>query len=157
MDLKNQKVNKVNRNLKVKVSILLLSVFVFLIGLSFLPGHATKDRTLHALGTDNAIVLAEDQAKDTASASGESDQNTEVMADAEVKSSKAWAAALDIGIPGLAGALAMGLAIMKAVESISKQPEAEGSIRSTLVLGLVFVETVVIYALVVGILIVFVL
>ena len=38
-----------------------------------------------------------------------------------------------------------------------RQPEAEGKIRSTFMLGLVFIETVVIYALIIGILIIFVL
>ena len=51
----------------------------------------------------------------------------------------------------------MGLAIAKSAESISRQPEAEGKIRSTFMLGLVFIETVVIYALIVGILVIFVL
>lgn len=51
----------------------------------------------------------------------------------------------------------MGFVISKSVESIAKQPEAESSIRGSLMIGLVFIETVVIYALVVAILIVFVL
>ena len=45
----------------------------------------------------------------------------------------------------------------KSVDGISRQPEAEGKIRTTLMLGLVFVETAIIYALVVAILIIFVL
>ena len=43
------------------------------------------------------------------------------------------------------------------MECISRQPEAEGKIRTTLMLGLVFVETAIIYALIVAILIIFVL
>jgi len=54
------------------------------------------------------------------------------------------------------GAIAMGMAIAKSVDGISRQPEAEGKIRTTLMLGLVFVETAIIYALIVAILIVFV-
>ena len=54
-------------------------------------------------------------------------------------------------------AIAMGMAISKSTESISRQPEAEGSIRTALMLGLVFIETVVIYALIVAILVIFVL
>lgn len=38
-----------------------------------------------------------------------------------------------------------------------RQPEAEGKIRTTLMLGLVFIETAIIYALLVVILIIFVL
>jgi len=44
----------------------------------------------------------------------------------------------------------------KAVEGISRQPEAEDKIRTTMMLGLVFVETAIIYALIVAILIIFV-
>lgn len=71
--------------------------------------------------------------------------------------SKAIAAAIAIGLAGLGGAVAMGIAIGKAAEGIAKQPEVKGDIRSTLMLGLVFIETVVIYALIVSILVVFVL
>lgn len=70
---------------------------------------------------------------------------------------KALAAGLAIGMAALGGTIAMGLAVAKASDSISRQPEAEGKIRSAFMLGLVFIETVVIYALIVGILIIFVL
>lgn len=70
---------------------------------------------------------------------------------------KAWAAAVVVGIAAAAGAVGMGWAIAKSVEGISRQPEAEGKIRTTLMLGLVFVETAIIYALVIAILIIFVL
>lgn len=72
-------------------------------------------------------------------------------------SAKAMAAAIAIGLTGLGGTLAMGMAISKSADGISRQPEAEGHIRTTMMLGLVFVETVVIYALVVAILVIFVL
>ena len=77
--------------------------------------------------------------------------------DAAVRISKAYAAAITIAVAAAAGALGMGLAIVKSVDGISRQPEAEGKIRTTLMLGLVFVETAIIYALVIAILIVFVL
>lgn len=70
---------------------------------------------------------------------------------------KALPSALAIGLAAGPAAIAMGLAIYKATDSISRQPEAEGSIRTTLMLGLVFIETLVIYALIVAILIIFVL
>lgn len=70
---------------------------------------------------------------------------------------KAIAAAIAIGLAAAGGAIGMGLGIAKSVEGISRQPEAEGKIRTTLMLGLVFVETAIIYALVVTILIIFVL
>ena len=81
----------------------------------------------------------------------------EVSGEAAITSAKAWAAAILIGIAALGGALAMGLAIGKSAESIARQPEAAGPLRTTMMLGLVFIETVVIYALIVAILIIFVL
>lgn len=70
---------------------------------------------------------------------------------------KAIAAAATIALASVAGAISMGVSISKASESISRQPEAAGSIRTSLMLGLVFIETAIIYALIVAILIVFVL
>ena len=61
------------------------------------------------------------------------------------------------GVAAAGGAVGMGLATAKSTESISRQPEAEGKIRTTLMLGLVFIETAIIYALLVVILIIFVL
>ena len=70
---------------------------------------------------------------------------------------KALSAALAIGLAAAAGALGMGIAIAKSAEGISRQPEAEGKIRTSLMLGLVFIETAIIYALIIAILIIFVL
>lgn len=70
---------------------------------------------------------------------------------------KAMAAAIAVGLAAAAGAIGMGWAIAKSAEGISRQPEAEGKIRTTLMLGLVFIETAIIYALVIAILIIFVL
>lgn len=74
-----------------------------------------------------------------------------------VTGDKAMAAALTVGLAAAAGAIGMGWAIAKSSEAISRQPEAEGKIRTSLMLGLVFVETAIIYALVIAILIIFVL
>lgn len=82
----------------------------------------------------------------------------EMMSDeASVIHSKGNAAAIVIAVVAAAGAISMGLVIWKAIEGIARQPEAEGKIRTTMMLGLVFVETAIIYALIVAILIVFVL
>ena len=67
---------------------------------------------------------------------------------------KALASAIAVGIAAAGG---MGLSAGKAVEGIARQPEAESKIRTTLMLGLVFIETAIIYALLVVILIIFVL
>ena len=71
--------------------------------------------------------------------------------------SKAVAAAVCVGLASAAAAIGMGLAIGKSAEGISRQPEAAGNIRTSLMLGLVFIETVVIYALIIAILVIFVL
>ena len=71
--------------------------------------------------------------------------------------SRAIAAAACIALVAAVGALSMARAISKATDGISRQPEADNKIRTTLMLGLVFIETVVIYALIVAILIIFVL
>ena len=81
---------------------------------------------------------------------------TAVTEDSAV-SSKAIAAAAFLAVVAAVGAVSMGFAIAKSADGISRQPEADGKIRTTLMLGLVFIETVVIYALIVAILIIFVL
>lgn len=89
-------------------------------------------------------------AADTAAADNSS-------ADAQIVVGKSNGAGLAIGIAAGAGAIGMGLAVAKSAEGISRQPEAEGKIRTTLMLGLVFIETAIIYALLAVILIIFVL
>lgn len=71
--------------------------------------------------------------------------------------SKAIAAGIAVGLAAALGALAMGIAIGKSNEAIARQPEATSQIRSGMMLGLVFIETAIIYALIVAILIIFVL
>ena len=58
---------------------------------------------------------------------------------------------------GVGAALAMGNATSKAVDAIARQPEAGGKINSSLMFGLILMETCAVYALLVGILIVFIL
>ena len=91
---------------------------------------------------------------DTAPADGTAAQ-TEEAADSGV-SAKAIASGVAIGVAA-GGAIGMGMAIAKSAEGIARQPEAEGKIRTTMMLGLVFLETAIIYALLVVILIIFVL
>ena len=70
---------------------------------------------------------------------------------------KAVAAGIAVGVAAAAGAIGMGIAIAKSAESMARQPEAAGKINSAMMLGLVFIETTIIYALIVAILIIFVL
>ncbi|MBR6404420.1 MAG: ATP synthase F0 subunit C [Eubacterium sp.] len=73
------------------------------------------------------------------------------------KGAKAIAAGLAIGLAAGAGAIGMGLAVGKSNEGIARQPQAEGAIRTTMILGIIFIETAIIYALIVSILVIFVL
>ena len=77
--------------------------------------------------------------------------------DSQVISAKAIASAIVVGLVGTGGALAMGTAIGKCAESMARQPEMANKINSTMMLGIVFIETAIIYALVIAILIIFVL
>ena len=81
----------------------------------------------------------------------------ETGSDSGAASSKALAAAALVAIVAAAGAIGMAIAISKSVSSMARQPEAASKINSAMMLGLVFIETAVIYALIVAILIIFVL
>lgn len=88
------------------------------------------------------------------------DENAEAAVQTVVDnsiSSKAIAAAIVVGLGAAAGAIGMAIAIAKTAESIARQPESAGEIRTSMMLGLVFIETAIIYALIVAILIIFVL
>ena len=81
----------------------------------------------------------------------------EEVSEDSVKTVKAVSAAAVIIAVAAAGAIGMAIVIGKAVDGIARQPEADGKIRTSLMLGLVFIETAIIYALIVTILIIFVL
>ncbi len=57
---------------------------------------------------------------------------------------------------GMLTGLGEGLAASKAVEAIGRNPEAEGKIRSTMILGIALSETVAIYGLLIAIILLFV-
>jgi len=52
-------------------------------------------------------------------------------------------------------AIAMGWAISRAMEALSRQPEAESTITRTLFIGLAMIESLAIYVLVIVLIIVF--
>ncbi len=65
------------------------------------------------------------------------------------------AVALAIGLGSVGAGIAMGGATGKAYEAIGRNPEAAQTISTSLLLGLVFAETLAIYGLVVAFLILF--
>lgn len=64
-------------------------------------------------------------------------------------------AGLGIVLGTMLPAVAMGRAISQALESLSRQPEAEKSITRTLFVGLAMIESLSIYCLVVVLIILF--
>ncbi len=76
--------------------------------------------------------------------------------DASLMSAKAYATALGMGIAaGLCG-IAQGMGVKGACDGIARNPEAAGQISTTLILGLAFIESLAIYALVVNLILLFV-
>lgn len=65
-------------------------------------------------------------------------------------------AGLAIGIAGLGAALGMGRAVGSGLEGISRNPGAYNKIFTPMILGLAFLETIAIYALVVALILLFV-
>ena len=65
------------------------------------------------------------------------------------------AAALAIALGAVAPAIAMGRAIVQALEALARQPEAEKAITRTLFIGLAMIESLAIYVLVIVLIILF--
>lgn len=69
---------------------------------------------------------------------------------------KSIAAALSIGLGAIGPAISIGLLAGKAMEAIGRNPDAEGKIRTNMILAITFAEAIAIYALVVALIIKFV-
>ncbi|NOY21927.1 MAG: ATP synthase F0 subunit C [Acidobacteria bacterium] len=61
----------------------------------------------------------------------------------------AIAGALAMGFAAAFGAIGQGKAVMAACEGTARNPGATGSIRTTLLIGLAFIESLVLYVLVI--------
>lgn len=59
-------------------------------------------------------------------------------------------------IAGLGTGIGEGIAASKAVEAVGRNPEAEGKIRTMMILGIALSETVAIYGLLISIMLMFV-
>lgn len=129
------------KSLKSMLAAALILLMALILTVPVLASQADGDAATPTAGTEQAAVPEETETGD---------------ADGSVRM-KAIAAALVVGVVAAAGAISMGWAITKSADGIARQPEAEGKIRTMLMLGLVFIETAIIYALVVAILIIFVL
>lgn len=58
-------------------------------------------------------------------------------------------------LTGIGAGIGIGLATAKATEAIARQPEAEGKISKTLILGCALAEATAIYGFIIGLLIIF--
>ncbi len=66
----------------------------------------------------------------------------------------AIAAGLTMGLAALGGSLGQGRAAAAALEGIARNPGAAGQIRGPMILGLALIESLVIYALIIALLLV---
>ena len=58
-------------------------------------------------------------------------------------------------LTGIGAGIGIGLATAKATEAIARQPEAEGKISKTLILGCALAEATAIHGFIIGLLIIF--
>jgi F-type H+-transporting ATPase subunit c len=68
---------------------------------------------------------------------------------------KAIGTALAIGLGAVGPGIGIGIIGGKALEAIGRNPEAEGKVRTNMILGIAFAEAVAIYALVIALIIKF--
>lgn len=78
------------------------------------------------------------------------------MERAIILAASALAAGLCMGIGAIGPAIGEGFAVGKALEAIGRQPEAKGSVMSTMFVGCAVAESTGIYSLVIAILLLFV-
>jgi F-type H+-transporting ATPase subunit c len=68
---------------------------------------------------------------------------------------KLLGAGLAIGFGGIGPGIGIGLAVMGAMNALGRNPEAEGAIRTTMIIGAALAEAVAIYAFVIAIILIF--
>lgn len=141
------------RTLNIKIVALALMLVIALAALGLVIGIVVSGGVAEAAAADGAQTeVVADEGTD-----GEAEETPAQPAADDNKGLIAIAAGIAIGLAAAAGAIGMGITIAKSNESIARQPEAKNDIRSGMMLGLVFIETAIIYALIVAILIIFVL
>ena len=134
---------------------IMLKKLVFILAAALFAAAAVFAAAFAAEKPQTALAAADQQAE--TSAETDPSAEGETADDDDQKGTVALAAGIAVGVAALGGAIGMGIAIAKSNESIARQPEMKNDIRSGMMLGLVFIETAIIYALIVSILIIFVL
>lgn len=129
-----------------------LAIIIAIVGLTQVSNAGAEE----IAGTaDQPVIMA--TADDSTSEAATAAEETATETTDNTKAAKAIGAAIAVGLAAAAAAIGMGLAVSKTNEATARQPEMQGKFSSNMMLGFVFIETVVIYALIVGILIIFVL
>jgi F-type H+-transporting ATPase subunit c len=95
------------------------------------------------------VVLASDKAAEGAVTASDS-------AKAMFYGMTVLAAGIGIAVGALGSGIGQGIAVGKAVEGISRQPEAAGTIQTVMIIGLAFIESLTIYALLISLILLFV-
>lgn len=114
-------------------AVTLLLMLVAVIGVLFIP---TKS---FAAGNDQESAIVK-----------ETNANDVIVA-------KAVTATIVVALVAAVGAIGMALTVRKASDASARQPEIAGRLFTMMMLGCVFIETAIIYALIVAIFIVFIL
>jgi F-type H+-transporting ATPase subunit c len=65
------------------------------------------------------------------------------------------ASGIAIGLGAIGPGVGIGIAVKGAMEAIGRNPESEGAVRNTMILGAGLAEAVAIYALIIAILLLF--
>lgn len=68
----------------------------------------------------------------------------------DAEATKLLATALAIGLGVIGPGIGIGIIGGKAVEAMGRNPEAEATVRNTMILGIVFAESLAIFALVIA-------
>jgi len=106
----------------------------------------------------NSIITAQERSQET----GGIDKKTEESKTTQAIENRgkllivsAFSAAMAIGIAAFGAAIGQGNALAKALEAIGRNPESQSKIFPTLVLGLAFIESLALYALLIALALVF--
>jgi len=73
----------------------------------------------------------------------------------DIDSAKTLAFALVVGLGVIGPGIGLGILVSKALEAIGRNPEAAGTIQTTMFIGIAVTEALAIFALVVGFIIKF--
>lgn len=73
----------------------------------------------------------------------------------DVEAAKTIGMALAVGLGVIGPGIGLGILVSKALEAIGRNPEASGTITTTMFIGIAFTEALAIFALVVGFIIKF--